>query len=222
MDKAYIGEHQLIARYVRGGLAGDDLATFEIYMLEHPEILDEIEFERGMQDALHRAGDKLVSNSPSMPVTVGRTRALATQPFAIAASLLAAVSLTFSVYVYTINSGLREEIASLSGPALLTAEVWIEPVRGEREWLIENRQGSAVLLRVDVSGTPATSYAVTLRGDQNGVVWNQSGIMPDEEQSIGLLLNRLPPGRYQLSIHVDGSDAVPVSEYSLLLQPPTE
>lgn len=222
MDKAYISEHQLIARYVQGGLAGDELTTFEIYMLEHPEIVDDVEFERGMQDALSKTKNDLIPRPSSKPTATHRMRGWPSRPLAIAASLALAISATFSAYLFQMNSALRGEISSLRNPTVLAGEVWIEPIRGEREWVIEIRQGAATLLHVDVSAIPAMSYAVTLRGEENNVFWTRSGIRPDEEKTIGILLTQLSAGRYQLSIHSDDNVATAVSEYSLLLRTPDE
>ena len=59
IDRKYIDEHDMIPRYARDELAGEELEAFEVYFLEHPEILDEIEVERSLRRGLSGASDAL-------------------------------------------------------------------------------------------------------------------------------------------------------------------
>ena len=40
MDRAYIDTNHLVDRYVQGKLSGTELDEFEIYMLEHPKVVE--------------------------------------------------------------------------------------------------------------------------------------------------------------------------------------
>ena len=63
MDKKYIAEHQLVDRYVQGRLSGDELSNFEVYLLDHPELLDDIEYADGMHSAFASAAELITPKS---------------------------------------------------------------------------------------------------------------------------------------------------------------
>ena len=46
MDTAYLAEHDVIQRYIRGQLNADELSTFEILLITNPALIDEIEMQR--------------------------------------------------------------------------------------------------------------------------------------------------------------------------------
>ena len=215
MDEVYIREQHVVERYLQGKLGSDELATFEIYMLDHPEILDEVEYEKGMQEALNTAKNGLFGSMASYPSAGNEIAFFRSREYAIAATVLLTAALAFSGFQYRQLVGLREDVSRLRTPTQIAGDIWLEPMRGEREWVIESPPGTAPLVRADVSAMPADSYTVTLRGD--GILWTQSEIRPDDERSIRLLLSGIPSGAYGLSIGADSSSA-PVAEYRLLVR----
>lgn len=46
MDASYLAEHDVIQRYIRGQLSGDELSAFEILLITDPTLIDEIEMQR--------------------------------------------------------------------------------------------------------------------------------------------------------------------------------
>ena len=215
MDEAYIREQHVVERYLQGKLAGDELATFEIYMLDHPEILDEVEYERGLQEALNTAKDGLFGPVALHAPTRREIGFFRSREYVIAATVLLVGALVFSAFQYRQLVGLREDVSQLRTPIRIAGDIWLEPLRGEQEWVIESPPGTAPVVRADVSATPADSYTVTLQGDE--FLWTRSEVEPDDEQSIRLLLSDIPAGAYGLSISTDSSSA-PVVVYRLLVR----
>lgn len=220
MDKTYIDTQQVVDRYVQGKLTDDELDMFEVYMLDHPETVDDVEYAKGMQKALANADDKLLSVEAMPPTAKSYTSFWLSRNYALAATVLLAVTVTFSAYLFQQVDGLRSDIAKLQQPAPITSEVWFEPVRGIPERVIERRKDTAFILRIDVSATPANAYTVTLHGDEIGVVWSQSQIDSDDEQSIPLVLSWLPAGGYRISVGVDDrtESTATIAEYRFVLR----
>ena len=205
MDEAYIREQHVVERYLQGKLVGDELATFEIYMLDHPEIIDEIEYERGLQEALNAAKDGLFGPVASRTSDRRETGFFRSREYAIAATVLLVGALVFSAFQYRQLVGLREGVSRLQTPTQIAGDIWLEPLRGGQEWVIESPPGTMPVVRADVSAAPADAYTVTLQGDE--FRWTQFEIKADDEQSIRLLLSGVPPGAYELSISADSSSA---------------
>ncbi len=220
MDKTYIDDQQVVARYVQGKLTGEELNAFEIYMLDNPGIVDEIEYAKGMQESLESAKHELFGAEASQSLAPSHTGFWLSRKHATAATVLLAVTLTFSAYLYRQTGGLQDEIEALQNPISLVEDVWLEPVRSARARVIESRRGTALVLRVDISATQARSYSAEIRGNGGDYLWTQSDIRPDGEQSIRLLLSNLPPGEYRLFVTASDSagSTTPVDEYLLSLR----
>ena len=220
MDKAFIREHHVVERYLQGKLEGEELTAFEVYMLDHPEIVDDIEYARGMLEALVAAKEELIDDSAPQSRPAGRARFWLSREHALAATVLLGIAVVFSGYLYREIGDLTEEVATLRNPLPIADEVWLEPVRGARQRVIERRQGPALVLRIDVSATAATSYTATISDEQSDFFWSQPRIAPDDQGSIRLLVAGLPDGEYRLSVSADDDDGVsePFAVYRFLLQ----
>ena len=222
MDKAYIDEKHVIERYLQGKLAEDELSAFEIYMLDHPEIVDDVEYARGMQDALIGVKDELYANTPSPTLTQPPSGFWLGRQYALAATVLFAITLTISGLLYQRIGGLNDEIAELRRPVAVTDEIWLEPVRGGRERIVERSEGTALVLRVDVGAASADSYTAELRGEGTDFFWERSQIRPDDERSIRFVVSGLPSGNYRLAVSADDGVTAPFAEYRFLLQEPQD
>jgi hypothetical protein len=49
IDRTYIDEHDIAQRYLHGGLTPEESEEFEVYILENPEILEELELSEAMK-----------------------------------------------------------------------------------------------------------------------------------------------------------------------------
>jgi len=109
-------EMQLVARrYARGELTGEELDRFEDYLMEHPELLDDIEAEGVLGQALQ---PNVVPMQPRTPASRGAPAG--SPPWLAAACLLLALGVGYFT-------------AGLQGPApgaAISAELRLEPVRG--------------------------------------------------------------------------------------------
>ncbi len=224
MDRAYIDKHHLIDLYAQGRLGSNQLDEFEIYMLEHPEIVDEIEIAKGMQAAIGENTDSLSPDTTSAFSPKGNKRLIFARGYAIAATALLGMSAVYSTMLSIQVEELQSTVADLREPSLIAEELWFEPVRGEHAPAVRQIAGEATVIHIDVSSADAAHYVVELSNDTSGYRWRQSQVQADDEQLIRLVLPSLPPGNYSLSVASDsGSDnAEPFVRYRFSAQVPTE
>lgn len=90
MDKDYIEQFDVIRRYHQNKLNDDELNSFEVYILENPDIINVIEKEKAIHDAF-RENESLLNSDENKPAGIPWGRG-----FAIAASLFVAVVAVFS------------------------------------------------------------------------------------------------------------------------------
>lgn len=45
MDKAYIEQHDIAQRYLKGKLSLDEVEAFEVYLMDHPDAIDELRLD---------------------------------------------------------------------------------------------------------------------------------------------------------------------------------
>ncbi len=220
MDRAYIDTHHLVDRYVQGKLSGETLDDFEIYMLEHPEINDEIEYAKGMQQALSDGKDNLF---PDHPATASRPSGnfwLGRQ-HAMAATILLVVTTALSGLLYYQNWLLRT-------PQHIAEVVWFESERGsdldsaaDDLRVIEHTPGDAILFRIDPGFSRQGSYAVEIVGTDTAFTWSSSAIVTDFQRPIDITVKDLPFGNYHLFVTTgDGNE--PPARFAFEVSPKSE
>jgi hypothetical protein len=126
MDRAHIQRNQIAARYLAGDLSDEEAQDFERAFLGDPSLIEDIELTARLRAGLaelDRRGELVRDKArrslrPSLP------------PFGLAASLVAAVALATSGYLYYENrivsaenqvlerdiAALRNDVATLSAP----------------------------------------------------------------------------------------------------------
>jgi hypothetical protein len=122
-------------RYARGELKGEELDRFEDYLMEHPELLDEIEAEGVLRQAM------TAEVVPLRPRSSARARSAPTfQPWAAAACLVVALGVGFY------SAGLVQQTPG----AAISAELRLEPVRSGGGALPSTLRGDHTLFILDV------------------------------------------------------------------------
>jgi hypothetical protein len=163
MNLEYINNHSVIDRYILNQLSEQEQVEFELYFMEHPEVLDEVEMarslKRGLTEHQEALGEPATAapgeDKPSLLQVLGGWFQLPTVlagNFAVIAVLLVLVLLP------------GEE----PPPSAFSADrAWIGQVRGDDPTLnIELNSGSLVL-DIDVDGAgPFRVSLLDARGEQ--------------------------------------------------------
>jgi hypothetical protein len=216
MDRAYIDQRQVIERYLRGTLAPDELSAFEIYMLDHPETVDDVEYARGLQEAMIAGQSAWL---PSGGVRSGRTGFWLGPRYAAAATVLLAVTGISALYQYQRNAALTAEIAQLGAPAVVANDVWLESMRGAQSVVIEKPPEQSLLLRIVVDPRTQGPYDVRIGGVDNAFRWSRSNVSADAENSVRVVARDLAFGRYQLTLTSQNPTRI-ATEYTFELVAP--
>jgi len=87
MDRNYIDQHHVVARYLADQLTDEELSAFEIYLVEHPDVVEQLEDTARLKVGLMRLQER------GQLSTIERARPAWRRPrlLALAASVVAAV-----------------------------------------------------------------------------------------------------------------------------------
>jgi hypothetical protein len=204
MDRQYIDNHHVIARYLADRLSDAEREEFEAYYLEHPDVVKELEtvarFKAGLID-LQRSGelDKLIAGRPH----AGSLRYL------VAAAAIAAVAIGVTLYA-TRDPQL---------PSLLAASPSLLAMGNERALTIgavqrvfrtrstgadaeiqlpAGRQAIALEVLPESEGSRFGASIATARrvlATTSGLLTNADGLVPMYLDS-----SQLQPGAYELTL----------------------
>jgi hypothetical protein len=137
MDRLYIERNQIAARYLSGQLSDEEAQAFERAFLADPSLVDDVTLTARLRaglSELNRRGDLAQFRAGRQE----RSRLLT--PYGLAASVVAAVGIAASSYLYIENrartaevSALQSEVASLYAPQVIEQEVHLHATRGSSQ-----------------------------------------------------------------------------------------
>jgi hypothetical protein len=200
MDRQYIRDHQVIERYLAGALTADEEQAFEEAYLGDADLLGEIETAERLRDGvkgLDEAG-RLEGARPRWQ------RAFASPRYAMAASVLLAVSLGFSTVLYRENRSLRSD--SLSLDSMITQAVVVESLRGGTTAEIPAPQANEWrVLALDGGPDAYDTYRATLTrrdGERSEPIWSADdlALQLDGRIWIGMPGRMLREGTYEARV----------------------
>ncbi|MEM8981441.1 MAG: hypothetical protein AAGC71_00350 [Pseudomonadota bacterium] len=217
MDKATIETQHLVDRYVQGKLSSEEQREFEIFMLDNPDIADQVEYARGMQSALQDETSQLFADIDTGQRKTGRQTFFQSPTWAMAATVLLGASIAWNVA--------REwQEPSVGQPLPVTQEVWLEPARSEDSTYEIAADPAGVLVNIDVAATPATAYRVDLLDAGGATVWSFEPALADDDQLLRLVAPPFPANdsTYTVVVYDAERASEPLTTYSLALTSATD
>lgn len=204
MDRQYIDDHHVIARYLADRLSDAEREEFEAYYLEHPDVVKEMEtvarFKAGLID-LQRTGelDTLIAGRPR----TGRSHYL------MAAAAIATVAIAVTFFA-TRDSRLPPLLAG--SPSLLVAGNARPPAIGAVQRVFRTRSTGAdveielpaarqaIALEV-LPESEGTTFGASLATARR-VLATTSGLTTNTDGLVAMYLDssRLAPGSYELTL----------------------
>jgi hypothetical protein len=193
----------------------EEEADFEEAIVASPELLDQLEAAERLQHGLKDLSAVTGVAAPAMPG--GTARAVLSSPkFALAATVLLAVSVVFSGSVYRQNRDLAAELEGVgAGPTQVQALYSVRSAGDEEpvNVVTPTADGQVVLL-VDPGFEPYARYRATVSrlaegGEAAEAVFELNNLTPGYEELLALALpgRRLAPGRYEVRVEGQSSDA---------------
>ena len=231
MNRSYIDDHHVVARYLADQLSESERLAFEAYFLEHPEMVQEIEQAAQLKAGLRQLQDsgeleQLKKAQPGRGNFLMRALRRNTRTTAIAAvALVAIVSALWLKPGMSSGPWLAAAATSLTGslgePLPMGGSYTILRTRGsEADVDIElPRSAQALTLRILPEGAvPAGPYRATLYSISGSKAPQQvatlGGLAPAEDDFVAMYVDssKLLPGQYRLVL---SSPANPASAFQV-------
>jgi hypothetical protein len=224
MDRKYIDDHHVVARYLADQLSDGEREAFEAYYVEHPGILPEMEAVARLKTGLR--GLQARGQLDALMKRFSRFQAL--RFLVAAAALLISVGLVFFLSrgpaqqpLLAATSG---ELHSREGDALpIVATHTILRTRGVAQAArieIGEQPASVEMLVLPEYGSPQSRYRLSIATvDDDGrptVIGELQRLAMTPEGFVRVFLNtaRIVPGQYQLLLEEEISNA-PVSLFAV-------
>lgn len=213
MDRRYIDDHHVVARYLADRLTDEERAAFEAYYLEHPDVVQELEaaarFKVGLMKLRETGELKQLLQPQQRP-----------QWHYIAAAA-AIAALAVGVFLIIDRSPAAHPIMAATVDALHGTDG--RPPSLTRDFAILRTRGSAIDAEIPL---PAVGEALELRvlpefmarperyqvrlfrmsaDDSLQSVAELGGLVPEPDNFVSIFVDgtRLPPGQYRLTITGD-------------------
>jgi hypothetical protein len=199
MDRQYIRDNQIVERYLQGRLTAEEESAFEEAYIGDPDLFQELK----AADLLRR-GLSLQAADESANLPRPAARGANAPRFALAASLVAAVGLGFSAYLFQENRALRGgAVVADAAPARV---VPLLAVRGEDPNRIESGGSNEwTVLLLDPGFSPYDRYRATLvrrSGGNATELLSVDGLSPSYEGQLAFVVasRLLTPGEYDVAL----------------------
>ena len=167
MKEKYIAENHVVDRYVQGKLADAERDEFELYMLDHPEILDDVEYAMAMNAALQQH-DAALQNADQTDVrSAGRPRFHPAVIFPLAAALMIAAVLP----LWFLERGQPTVLQLASGTIPESEFILVEQMRSGGQLPIEVSSTGPVPLLIDVGPDEFEVYEISVTDTVTGESW---------------------------------------------------
>lgn len=217
MDRQYIDDHHIVARYLADQLTDAEREAFEDYYLEHPEMLREIEATARFKSGLARlqdSGDLAELMKPTPWYAEWRYLAVAA---------VAIVVIGIALYFRTPAPPLMAaNLAELDGPTSIASSHALLRRRGsafDAEVTLPS-DGDAIALRVlPEFGTSDSRYRIALAridsDDKKDRLAEVEHLPADDDGMVTIYLNapRIAPGDYEVTIANDDTVSNQVSRF---------
>lgn len=224
MDRQYIDDHHIVARYLADQLAEPEREAFEAYYFEHPEILREIEaaarFKAGLAQ-LRDSGELAALLKPTP--WYKRWRYLAVAAIAVVAIAVAFFTRTPTPPLMVAN------VSSLGGPTKVTSSHSVLRRRGgafDAEVTLPDTAGAIELRVLPEFTLPDSRYRIALAridfDDRKQQIAAVDDLTANDDGMVNVYLNAesVQPGDYELTIGGTATDGSRTSRFLIRVWPP--
>jgi hypothetical protein len=212
MDRRYIDDNHVVARYLADRLTDDEREAFEAYYLEHPDVVQELEAA-----ARFKVGLMKLRDTGELSKLLQREQRRQWPYFAAAAAVAALVIGAFVIIDRTperhpILAATVEALRGTNGAPPLTRDYAVLRTRGSAvdAEIPLPPPGEALELRVlpEFTARPERYHVRLFRmsaDDSLQSVAELGGLVPEDDNFVSIFVDgaRLQPGQYRLAITGD-------------------
>ena len=205
MDQAYVEQNDVIERYARNALNESELEQFEIYLLDHPELLSKIAFAEEMHVAAKDADLEKSVVSSNEATFNWRSAALA----ASAAFVVSTVGL-----IYTYQTNPVDDQDSPNVVSAIQSHTFILSERsGSSTTVIEAKEGLIPgLVSIEVPASLAgKSIDVTIIDLDSNEIRVLDDAYVNDQNLVTIFLRQISEGKYRIEVSAadDSVKAIP-------------
>ncbi len=203
MDKEYVVQNDIAQRYLCGRLTPEEAEAFEVYLLDHPDMREQLELDTLLANGLSRVSiDRPRKRTESKAFLWGIVGAMGGAVFAFFAAFFLILPNSSNI------GGASSQI------------VYLETVRGEP---LNNQVNlgaeRVVVLVLDTGLNNLTQFSAQMKNAHNTVIETWKGLKSDLNGQAVLLLETslIDTGSYKITINTSDDQALPIT-YQLNLE----
>jgi len=203
MTEFYKVDDELIDNFLRGKLEQEGMNDFEVRLLEDPQLFEAVQMRKAMIEALDSESSSLLAeqSEPQIESVVVDFKQWLRQPYSMAASLIAALSVTLLVG----NMMPGEESDSGGQSVLVASNLILETVRGNDQIITSSGTGP-ILLTIDVGPVSADArFDIIITDEEGGEVFSEESAGVDDQGWLRVVLARSFSGLHRISVFAAGS-----------------
>jgi hypothetical protein len=206
MDSARMELQARVDRYLAGHMSADETAAFEIYMLDHPEILDDVDVARRLKHGLA----SLRTKGELEGLVRGGSLAVRQRYLAIAASVLAVLGLASWYLAGRVTdpgilvAASLGELGAGDDPNAILGEVLLVRTRSGGQAEVSLAPKGLYQLRFMVDAAPGALEAVLNRQDAKGDALQRiDGLRPDPDGLVSVYFDAAAAGRGRYLLEIE-------------------
>lgn len=201
MDKEYIEENAVIDRYVMARLSEQELEQFEVYMLDNPAVLADIEYAAALHSALQPTPEPGSSADEEVKSESNR-HVLHQRPFLAAAMVLLAVASALCVTLYLENRSMHEQLAKDRGLQAVSGQLVLVSTRSDsvvpEVWIDANPSPMIITFEVPAE-FGGSAVIISISGVDSDFFWQSEDAVVNSRYEVQVVMRSLPKGVYEIS-----------------------
>lgn len=207
MDKQYIEQHGIVGKYLQGQLTGEESTAFEEYLMDNPHMVEQLELDQLMTQAMPAAFSQLQQDKQTKPRSFWWWLQ---NPLSASFATMVVCVLCFPLVSHLFMA--RDDDPSvIANPP----QVYLAPVRGELEQvqmpvILIGNNDRLFELTIQPSDYSATQYEIeikTIDSDNVTLVAQPFEVMPSGDIKLLLPAKFYLEGKYQLTAKPINSSA---------------
>lgn len=195
MDRDYIDRHDVTHRYVHGGLSAEEMAEFEVFLMDHPDVLEQVQLEQVMRTGLRTQQQEKPS---AFSGRLGKWMW----------SWPTAVATTFVVFMASYLALSPKELAP-NMPVMYVHEYRSANLENLNAVVLDEIHHSHVLLVLQPGNMQASQFQLSIISEVSGaplITQQNVSISPTGDITVPVAVNNITRGRYQVVLVPIGSD----------------
>ncbi len=198
MNKEYIEQHEIAHRYLAGSLCAEEIEQFEVYLMEHPQMLEELELNSIIKTHASAYKPKITSTS--------KWRSLFTQPLYVSFSTAVVSLFCFAMFLTIADI----HFSPTSTNHAKTSLIYLETQRsssplGSATDINIKEANELLVFSMSVSAEPNQQFDVFIKSSNGSMVATLNGSGNEYgDLVVSIVSDQLATGSYEVTAIAKG------------------